>query len=273
MALIKHIAGRNGCIVEPAESGLCHHQCVISDDDARLPRLADILLDKAAAKMRAGRVNALATTIGQPADPAASDELGKPAREIAGHEIPGLACGDPASDQPEMSGRSPRPAHCRAERVLVIQQAEKILPPLADHDISPFDNRIGVKAVELAGDLGLQVAGVSRDPHGAVVLLRPEARGRDVAQRLSDTRPGFGEHRLRSVGVIARSKGGSDCRRVVALLRPPLGDSAEQLGEPRASLLGPYRFVSGRRLWGRLRPLIEPYPYTQPSRLPQCPRL
>src|SRR5271170_2489635 len=211
---------------------------MVSDDDARLPRLADVLLDKTAAKMRAGRVYALAAAIGQPTDPAAPDKLAEPPRKIAGHEVPGLACSDPAGDHPEMPGRPSRPAHCGAERVLVIQQTEKILAALADHDVAPFECGIGVEPVEFAGDLGLQVARVGRDPHRAPVLLRPQAGGRDIAERLSDAGPGFGKNRSRLVRLLARGKGGGDCCGIIALLRAPLGGRAEQLDEPRASLLG-----------------------------------
>ena len=168
-----------------------------------------------------------------------------------------------------MPGRPARPAHRGAERVLVIQQAEKILAPLADHDVAAFECGIGIEPVELAGDLGLQVARVGRDPHRAPVLLRPKAGGRDVAERLPDTGPGFGKNRAGLIGLLARGKGGGDCRGVIALLRPPLGGRAEQLGEPRASLLGAHRLVAGRRRRGRLRPLVEPYPNAQPGRFPQ----
>ena len=85
----------------------------------------------------------------------------------------------------------------RAHRVLVIQQAEIILAALADHDAAPLLHRVGVEPVELAGDLALQVAGVGRDPHRALVLLGPQAGRRDIAERLADAGAGLGEHRLR----------------------------------------------------------------------------
>ena len=215
-------------------------------------------------------MNALAAAIGEPTNPAASDKFAKPAREISRHQVPGPGRSDPSGNQPEMPGRPSGPAHCGAERVVVIQQADKILPALADHDIEAFELGIGIEAIELAGDLGLQVAGVSRDPHRAPVLLRPKAGGRDVSERLPDTRPGFGKYRSRLVRLVARRKGGSDCGGVVALLRPPLGDGAEELGEPRASLLGPHGLIAGRRRRGRLGPLVEPHPHAQPRCLPQC---
>src|SRR5689334_9192193 len=126
MALVEDITGRNGRIVEPAERGLRHDERMIGDDDPRLPRPANVLLDETAAKMRAGRVDALAAAVGEPSDPAASDEFGEPAREIARHEVARLAGNNPARDQPKMPGRPSRPSHRSTERVLVIQQTEKV---------------------------------------------------------------------------------------------------------------------------------------------------
>src|SRR5437763_636765 len=269
MTLVENIPGRDGRIVEPAEGGLRHDQRMVSDDDVRLPRLTDVLLDETAAKMRAGRMYALAAAIGEPADPAAPDEFAEPPRKIAGHDVPGLARSDPAGDQPEMPGRPPRPAHRGAERVLIIQQTEKILASLADNDVSPFDCGIGVEPVELAGDLGLQVARIGRDPHRTPILFRPQAGGRDIPERLPDAGPGFGKNRSGLLWMLARSKGRRDCRGIIALLRTLLGGSAEQFGKPGARLLGPDRLVAGRRRGSRLGPLVEPYPHAQSGRFPQ----
>src|SRR5215472_17611650 len=121
MAFVEDIARRDSRIIEPAESGLCHHEGVVGDNNPSLPCLANVLFDKAAPKMRTGRVHALAAAIGQPADPSASDELGKPAGKVAGHQVTRLSRSDPAGDQPEMAGRSCRAAHWRADRVLIVQ--------------------------------------------------------------------------------------------------------------------------------------------------------
>ena len=43
---------------------LGHDERVVGDDKAGVPRGADILFDKAAAEMRAGRMNALAAPVG-----------------------------------------------------------------------------------------------------------------------------------------------------------------------------------------------------------------
>ena len=120
MAFVEDIAGRNSRIIEPAESGLRHHQGVVGDNNLRLPCLANVLFDKAAPKMRTGRVHALAAAIGQPADPTAPNELGEPAGKVAGHQITRLGRSDPAGYQSEMAGGSCRAAHWRADRVLIV---------------------------------------------------------------------------------------------------------------------------------------------------------
>ena len=102
VTLIEDIAGRDGRVVEPAECCLRHDQRVVGNDNARLSSLADVLLDKATAKMRAGRVYAFAASICEPVDAPESDELGEPTRKVPGHQVSGVAGGDPAGDQPQL---------------------------------------------------------------------------------------------------------------------------------------------------------------------------
>src|SRR5262249_6880541 len=78
VALVEHLAGRHRRIVEPAQGGLGHDQRVIGDDDPRLPRTANVLFDKAAAKMRTGGMHAFAAPVGERVDPAAADQLAEP---------------------------------------------------------------------------------------------------------------------------------------------------------------------------------------------------
>ena len=68
------------------------------------------------------------------------------------------------------------------------------------------------------------------------------------------------------VGLVARREGGGDRRGVIGLLRPRLGIGAEQLGEPRARLLGPHRLVAGWRTGRRLGPFGEPQPHAKTRR-------
>jgi hypothetical protein len=99
MALVEHIAGRQGGIIEAAQCRLRHYKRVVGDDEPRVPCRAHILLDKAAAEMRAGGMDAFAAPIGQRIDPGAPDQLGEPAREITGDEIAGGGRRGPARDQ------------------------------------------------------------------------------------------------------------------------------------------------------------------------------
>src|SRR6516164_8505683 len=132
MTLVEDIAGRHRCIVEVAESRLRHDQGMVGHDDARVTRLADVLLYKAAAEMWADRVNTLATPIGEPADPPSADQLGKPTWKIAGNQITSVGCGDPARDQPQMADCPTRAVHRGGDCILIVQQTQKILPAFAN---------------------------------------------------------------------------------------------------------------------------------------------
>ena len=160
MTLVEDVTGRDGRVVEPAESRLRHDEGMVGDDNAGLPCLANVLFDKTAPEMRTGRVHAFAAAVGEPVDAPAAYELGEPARKVSRDHISGVACGDPTGDQPQMRQRFPRPHQCGANRLLVIQQTEEVFAPLADDDTASFQLGIGVEAVEFGGNLSLQVAGI-----------------------------------------------------------------------------------------------------------------
>jgi hypothetical protein len=82
----------------------------------------------------------------------------------------------------------------------------------------------------------LQVAGEGRDPDRGAVLLRPQRRWGEIAQRLADAGPGLGQDQARLVLVFARGEGEAGRGGVVGLLRSRLGAGAEQLDQPRARL-------------------------------------
>ena len=135
MALVEDIAGRQGGIVEPAERRLRHDQRMVGDDEPRMAGGAHVLLDKAAAEMRAGGMDAFAAPVGQRIDPGAPDQLGEPARKIAGRRgrrkrSPMPSARSAPAPPPTAAARAER----RARRVLVIQQAQEIFAALADHD-------------------------------------------------------------------------------------------------------------------------------------------
>jgi hypothetical protein len=115
VTFIEDIAGRHRRVVEPAERRLRHHQRMVGDNDAGVARRAHVLLDKAAAEMRAGRMDALAAPVGQRIDPPAPDQLGEPAREIAADEVARCGVANPARDQRKgRDGGDARARQCRA---------------------------------------------------------------------------------------------------------------------------------------------------------------
>ena len=65
VAFVENVAGRHRRVVEPAKRRLGHDQRMVGDDEARAARLADVLFDKAAAKMWAGGVHAFAAPVGE----------------------------------------------------------------------------------------------------------------------------------------------------------------------------------------------------------------
>ena len=152
----------------------------------------------------------------------------------------------------ERRARAGGPAH----RLLVIQQAEIILAALADDDPPAFcagrDRAGRARRRSGAADCGCR----SRSTP-ALVLLGPQARRRDIAQRLADAGAGLGQHDLRLVGRLARAEGGGDGGGVIRLLRPRLGVVAEQLRETLARLVRLDRLAARRRRRRALLPLVS----------------
>ena len=171
----------------------------------------------------------------RPSDCARPDHVGEPAGQVAADHVAVARGADPARHDAER-GCVVRPHRQARHRLLEIQQAEIVLAPLAQHHAARLDLGIGIEPVELAGDLVLEVAGEGRDPHRALVLLGPDARGRDIAQGLADPGAGLGEDDLRLALALARAEGGADRGGVVRLLRPRLGARAQELREAAARL-------------------------------------
>ena len=205
MALVEHVAGRHGGVVEPAQRRLRHDQRVVGDDEAGVAGGAHVLLDKAAAEMRAGGMDAFAAPVGQRIDPAAADQLGRasPENRRRRGRRPRWPTIQRAISTSGAADCAPR-AEAAARRILVIQQAEEILAALADHDAAALLRRVGIEPVEFAGDLALQVAGIGRDPDRALVLLGPQAGRRDIAEGLADAGAGLGEHRAAARRACSR---------------------------------------------------------------------
>ena len=144
---------------------------------------ADGALDETDAVMRAGGIDAFAAPVGDFAKAAcdAARKAGKPAPEIS----PSVSERDPARDQPQRHAALARRQRGALGRFLEIQQAEIIFPSLAHHRFLGALDRIGIEMRDLLHDLALQIAGVGGDPEARPVLLRPEAGGREIAQRLA----------------------------------------------------------------------------------------
>ena len=119
-------------------------------------------------------------------DAPASGDLDEPSGEVSPRDVAVAGAGDPARDETvadagSADARQRGVAHPR-RRVLEIEEAEIVLAALADNDLTALVVGAWVEAVEFAVDLPLQVAGIGGDPHRAVVLLHPHARGREIAE-------------------------------------------------------------------------------------------
>ncbi len=158
----------------------------------------------------------------------------------------------PARDQCQRHRRAhAEAAGGAAHRILQVEQAEVVLPPLAHHDAAATLGGIGVEPGQFLVDLPLQMAGVGADPYRAAVLLCPQAGGRDVAEGLAGAGAGLGEHEVRIAAHLARGKRRRGGAGVVGLAGPLLRVRAEEVGKPGARLGLPDRV--GRRWWRRRR--------------------
>jgi hypothetical protein len=160
----------------------------------------------------------------------------------------GCRC-DPARDQAERHGALAGCERAALGGVLEIEQAQIILAALADDHLLFAFGRIGIKPRQLLHDLALQIAGVGRNPQARAVLLRPQAGGREIAQRLADARSGFKKHHLGSARGVARSERIGRRFGIVPLLGARLARIAHQLRETRARFAD--RHGKRARLGGR----------------------
>ena len=155
------------------------------------------------------------------------------AGEVAADHVAVAAASGPARHQADRD-RVLAPPGDAARRLFQVQQAQVVLAALAQHDFLRLDAGVGIEPVEFLVDLALQVLGIGREPDGALVGLGPEARRRDIAERLADPGAGLCDDDMGFVGVVARLERGAHGGRVVGLLGPRLGVGAEQCCEPRA---------------------------------------
>ena len=209
--------------------------------------------------MGAGRIEALAPPVGEAAYARRAFEVREPGGEVAAGHVAVAGRIRPARGERERH-RLVRRQPGRAHRLLKVQQAEIVLPPLAQHDAAAFPVRVGDQPVELAVDLVLEVAGKGRDPHGRFVLLRPEARRRQVAERLADPGAGLRDHHMRLARPLAGLERRRDRRGVVRLPGPVLGIRTQHVRKPPAGLLRLHRPVRGGGLRGEFGPDRQAFP-------------
>ena len=207
--------------------------------------------------MRAGAVDALAAAIGQRGDEGGAEQVAEPAGEVAAHDVAVAGRHRPARDQRERDDRGrPLEAPARlADGILVVQQAEIVLAALADDDAAPPRRGIGMQTRrDLALDLPLQVTREGRDPDRAAVPLGPQARRREIAERLARAGAGLGQHQDRVTPPFARREGRGRRVGVVGLAGTRLGARAEQVGEAGAGEFRRHRMRGRRRPRCRLLP-------------------
>ena len=237
VAFVEHVAGGHDAVVQPAPSGLGHHQRMVRHDKLCRARAANRVFDEAAPPVRAGGVDALAAPVREAENGGGAEQLGQPAGQIAALDVSIVGHQRPARDEAKRDDRGRRPARGRrAQRVLQVQQAQVVLATLADDHAFMALGGIGKQMREFGVDLALQVTGEGADPDAAVVLLRPQAGGCQIAKRLAGSGARLGQHEMRIAAGLARSK----CRRggagVVRLPRPLLRVRPEHVREPRPRL-------------------------------------
>ena len=211
----------------------------------------------------------------RPRRPVAADEVHQPAGKIAAGDVAVAGGTRPARHQPQRRGVGGARLQA-ACRLLVIQQAEIVLAPLADDGLLRLAGAGRIEPVELAVDLMLQIAGIGADPDRAVIALGPEARGRDIAQRLAHAGAGLGQDELRLALAQPRREGRGDRRGIIGLLRARLGAFAQQLGQAPARLARLDRLAAGRRGRGVVLPFRQLLPDIEAAAMaagrlqPQC---
>ena len=264
VAFVEHVAGGHHAVVQPAPGGLGHHQCMVRHDKLCGACAADRVLDEAAPPVRAGGVDALAAPVREAEDGRGAEQLRQPTGQIAALDVAVVGHQRPARDQAKRDDRGRRPARGRrAQRVLQVQQAQVVLATLAHDDALVALGRIGKQVRQFGVDLALQVAGEGADPHAAVVLLRPQAGGRQVAERLAGPGAGLGQHEMRVAAGLARSERRRRGAGIVRLPRPLLGVRPKHVREPRPRLGLGHRQRRRRRQWRGILPLRQALPDAQ----------
>ena len=162
-----------------------------------------------------------------------------------------------------MTEAGARPEVAVPQRILQVQQAQVVLAPLADDHAPVALGRIGKQMRQFGVDLALQVAGEGADPHAAVVLLRPQAGRRQIAERLAGSGAGLGQHEMRVAAGLARGERRRRGTGVVRLPRPLLRVRAQHVRQPRPRLGLRHRQRRRRRQRRGVLPLRQALPDPQ----------
>ena len=206
MAFVEHQPGEAAAF-GPAARRVDHHQRVIGDHQIGLCAGPCRAFDEAAAIMRAGGIDTLAAPVGQPGKAGAAKQRRQPARQIAANHVAIARIFGPAFGQPSKHRRTP--AETALHRVFQVEQAQIILAALAHHHLGTAFGRIGPHPRGFGIQLALQGLGEGRHPHGPLRLACPQRRWRQITQRLTDARPGFGQNHLwRAAGIARRERCG-----------------------------------------------------------------
>ena len=253
VALVEDVARGQIAVVDPAKCCLHHDERVVGDHDLGAPGAAHAALDEALLIVGAGGIDALSAPVGEAEAALAADEIDEPGGKVSADHVAVARLAGPARQEAERH-RLARIESRRLRRLLHVEEAEVILPSFADHHLARLLGRGGVKPVELAVELVLEVPRVGADPDRPVVLLRPQARGGQIAERLAHTCARLGEHEVGHAGLVARLEGGTQGRGVIGLLRAVLGLGSEEGRQALARLRGRDGAVARGRLG---RPVLD----------------
>ena len=249
---VEYDARRALCVIAAAGC-VHHHERVVGDDEIGLRRGARCMLDEALPVMRAPGIDALAALVGQGGDAALADQRAEPAGQVAADHVAVLAeCGPPRDELGQDRRTASEPS---LKRILQVEQAEIVLAPLADYDrprtVTPSWRP---RPAALAPQLALQVLCESGDPDRPAGPLGPQVRGRQVAQRLADSRAGLRQQHVRHAALGAWRKHAAGLARITALPLAALGPFAGQAGQARLDLFLLDQHVRGLGAFGRFLP-------------------
>ena len=173
-------------------------------------------------------------------------DVRQPGREVAADHVAVARRADPARHQPQRD--RVRPAHRHAaHRILHVQQAEVILPPLADHHLAALDRRRRDRAGPARRRSGAADCGCRCESRPARRWSRPTgwpARYSPASCRpRSRPRPA----RTRRAVLVARAEGLGHGRGVIAWLGRGSASSPSSSASRWRASVGIDRLVAGRR--------------------------